>query len=282
MRIKSPFGVLTTAFLGVAALALGTSAHAQVVPFIGSGANPAAIQGTVDSYRTTLGTLNANVAGSFGSGRREINWDGVPATASDPNAFPGNFFNVNSPRGVVFSTPGSGFLVSAASGGATPTAFGFPSDFQTFSPQKLFAPVNSVITDISFFVPGSTTPAAVTGFGAVFTDVEVANLTNIQYFAQNGSLISQQFAPVTGNFGLAFVGITSTTPIFSVRITTGNQALLSNGSLGAGTDAVVMDDFIYSEPIAVAPSAAPEPGTLALLTLGGLGMVGVVRRRCRR
>jgi hypothetical protein len=48
---------------------------------------------------------------------------------SDPNALPANFFNVNSPRGVVFSTPGTSFLVSANSGGATPILFGFPNDF---------------------------------------------------------------------------------------------------------------------------------------------------------
>src|SRR5438067_1256372 len=86
---------------------------ASAVTFSASGANPAAIQATVDAYRTSLGTLNANVAGSFATGRREINWDGVPDALAAPNLLPSNFFNVNSPRGVVFSTPGSGFEVSA-------------------------------------------------------------------------------------------------------------------------------------------------------------------------
>ena len=37
--------------------------------------------------RTDLGVLNANVAGSIGSGRREINWDGVPDAFSDRTCY---------------------------------------------------------------------------------------------------------------------------------------------------------------------------------------------------
>ena len=85
------------------------TAMAVPITFSASGNNQAAIQTSVDAFRTALGALNPNVAGSFGSGRREINWDGVPDARSAPNALPANFFNVNSPRGAVFSTPGTGF-----------------------------------------------------------------------------------------------------------------------------------------------------------------------------
>src|ERR1700750_354857 len=77
--------------------------QAQVV-FSGAGANAAAITATRDSFRNAIGggtTAGAN--GSFGGIRREINWDGVAAAASAPNNLPANFFNVNSPRGVIFS-----------------------------------------------------------------------------------------------------------------------------------------------------------------------------------
>ena len=78
--------------LAASALFAITSASAGVITFSSSGSNAAAIQTTVDAYRTALGTLNPNVAGSAGSGRREINWDGVPDALSAPNNLPANFF----------------------------------------------------------------------------------------------------------------------------------------------------------------------------------------------
>ena len=266
-----------------AVLLIGSGARAQLTTFTAAGANAAAITPTRDSFRAALGGGTvAGANGSFGGVRREINWDGVPDGFADPNALPANFFNVNSPRGVVFSTPGTGFLVSANSGGSQPTLFGFPNDFATFSPQRLFTAVNSNITDVRFFLPGTVTPATVLGFGSIFTDVEVANLTSISYFDVNDALISSAVvSPVSGNQGFSFVGATSTVPIFRVRITSGANTIVSNGVLGdPNNDVVVMDDFIYAEPVALS-SAAPEPGSLALL--GGVGMIltGVFARKRR-
>lgn len=111
-----------------------TSAHAGFVVFEATGANAAAITPTRDTFRAAVGGGTvAGPNGSFGGLRREVNWDGVPDARSDPSLLPANFFNTTSPRGIVLSTPGSGFLVSANAGGATPPLFGFPNDFQTFS-----------------------------------------------------------------------------------------------------------------------------------------------------
>src|SRR4051812_4587408 len=151
-----------------------------------SGADPAAIQSTVDAFRTALGTLNGVVPGSAGSGRREINWDGVPDALAAPNNLPANFFNVNSPRGAVFSTPGAGFQVSG-NAGIAPVRFDnlnatYSGTFQTFSAQRLFTALGSNVLDVNFFVPGSNQLARVSGFGAVFTDVDTANGATIQLF----------------------------------------------------------------------------------------------------
>jgi hypothetical protein len=243
------------------------------VTFEASGSDPAAITPTRDAFRAAIGGGSvAGPNGSFGGLRREINWDGVPDARADPNLLPADFFNVNSPRGVVFSTPGTGFLVSANSGGATPTLFGFANDFQTFSPQKLFTAVNSNITDVVFFVPGTTIAATTTAFGLIFVDVEVANQTKIEFFDENNALIYSRDALVGGNQGLSFVGAVETGGSFSrVRITSGLNTIVANGVLGnPNDDVVVMDDFLYAEP----GRTVAEPSSLALLGLGLLGGLG--------
>jgi len=279
MRLNYRAWIVVAAVLVMGA----TSAQAGFTVFEAAGANPAAITPTRDAFRAAVGGGTvAGANGDFGGLRREINWDGVPAGFSDPNALPVDFFNVNSPRGVVFSTPGTGFMVSANSGGATPPVFGFPSDFQTFSAQKLFTAVNSNITDVNFFVPGTTTAATTSAFGLIFTDVEVAGITKIEFFNAANALIFSRDALVAGNQGLSFVGAVANAgeQISRVRITSGGNTIVSNGVLGNPNDDIVaMDDFLYATPLAAAvpnPNGVPLPlAVWAGLALGG----AIVSRR---
>ena len=268
----------------VCATCLGSAAWAAPVNFTtfeSAGANPAAITATRDAFRAAVGGgAAAGANGSFGGLRREINWDGVPDARSDPNLLPANFFNVNSPRGVVFATPGTGFLLSANTGQAVPTLFGFATEFQTFSPQRLFTALNSNVTDVSFFVPGMAVAATTTAFGLIFVDVEVAGLTKIEFFDDSNALIYSHNALVGGNQGLSFLGamVDGSGSISRVRITSGLNTIVSNGVVGNRIDdLVVMDDFLYAEPAAAA--AIPEPSSLALLGLGLAGGVAWLRRR---
>jgi hypothetical protein len=246
-----------------------SAAYGGFVTFEAAGVDPAAITPTRDAFRAAVGGgTTVGVNGSFGGLRREINWDGVPDTRADPNLLPGDFFNTTSPRGVVFSTPGTGFLVSANAGGANPVLFGFPSDLQTFSAQRLFTAVNSNVTDVSFFLPGTNTAATTSAFGLVFTDVEVAGLSRLEFFDENNSLLYSRDALVSANQGLTFLGALANAGerISRVRITAGANTITSNGALGnPNDDVVVMDDFLYAEPIS---KSIPEPSTFALLTLG--------------
>ena len=266
---------LTTAL--TTALTVAGPAHAAITLFEAAAATPAGVTATRDAFRVAVGggaTAGAN--GDFGGLRREINWDGVGNAFADPAALPADFFNVNSPRGLVLGspTPGATFAVSANAGGATSALFGFAGDLQTFSAQRLFATVGSRYTDIRFRVPGTATPATTAAFGVVFVDVEADNATDfttVEFFGVNDALIFSRRALVAGNQGLSFLGGVATAgeQIARVRISTPNNFLISNGvRANEVNDFVVMDDFLYGTP-----SAVPEPAAwaLALLGLGALG-----------
>ena len=256
------------------------AAPVNFTTFESAGANPAAISATRDAFRVAIGGGSAAGAnGSFGGLRREINWDGVPDARSDPNPLPANFFNLTSPRGALFATPGTGFLVSANAGQAAPVLFGFANEFQTFSAQRLFTAVSSNMTEVSFFVPGTALAATITAFGLIFVDVEVAGLTKIEFFDAANALIYSHDALVGGNQGLSFLGamVDGSGSISRVRITSGLNTIVSNGVLGnLIDDVVVMDDFLYAEPSA---AAIPEPSSLALLGIGLAAGLAWLRRR---
>ncbi len=229
---------------------------------VAAGANPAAIQAAVDQFRADLGGVNNGVGGSFATGRREINWDGVPDSFSEPNALPFNFFNVNSPRGVIFHSIANiggnhQFRVSASAASGTTVRFGnidasYATIFQTFSAERLFHGRFSNEIEIIFLIPGTSIPATVSGFGAVFCDVDSSN-TFIEYYAPDGNKISGSSLNVASN-GLSFIGTSFNAGerVAKVIIRLGNSNLQSGNVDGVNSvDVVAMDDFIYGEPHAM-------------------------------
>ena len=230
--------------------------------FQAAGPNAASIQGTVDQFRAALGTGdNKNNAGPLTTGHREINWDGGGSTATSVGATPFTVF-LNT-RGANITTNGTGFVQAPASGLATtfnnPT---YANIFQAFSPVRLFSPIGSNVTEVEFSVPGSNGGQAATtnGFGVVFTDVDRPDgrglleqlfaSTHVQFFDAKGRLLFSSFVPASpGDASLSFFGVTfKDARIAKVRITTGNSKPGPND--GRGIDIVMMDDWLYGEPLA--------------------------------
>ncbi len=203
------------------------------------------------TFRAQLGDPSNTIPGEQGGGRREINWDAVPATLSNLSNFPGDQFNRVVPRGQVFTTEGVGFRVS------TNNLFdlnpAYANEFKAFSPTKIFIAVGSRIIRVNFQVAGSTTPARTNGFGVVFSDVDVAGSTSLTFFDAQGRVLKKVNAPVRSDAnGHSFVGVTfNKTIVARVRITAGAAGITgSNQDISAGGDAdlVATDDFIAGEP----------------------------------
>lgn len=206
----------------------------------------------VDEFRNLLGPSNGATAGEQPSGRREITWDGAGANPFDnKNDFPAGFFNTNVKSGALFTTSGTGFRNdSTLFVDINPT---YAAQFRVFSAKKIFAPIGSNQLDQLFQVAGQPTPAVVRGFGVVFSDVDLADKTTIQLFAQDGSDLGTFAAPVrSDDAGLSFVGVTFDQAIIArARITLGTGALAANVNditAGGTVDLVVLDNLIYGEP----------------------------------
>lgn len=238
------------------------------IVFQAAGTTAASIQSTVDAYRVELGdpnNLNLAAAQAVATGRREINWDGGNP-ANQNTTLSGNPFNgFQVTRGALFTTPdGTGFVQAPPAGLADPTVFNNPTYatiFKAFSLSRLFSAIGSNTTDVTFFEPGPDNAdkrATVTGFGAIFTDVDLPDgsgpskkrqaSTQIELFDADGDLLFTSFVPASpGDGSLSFLGVVfEDARIARVRITTGNREPGQDD--GGKRDVVMMDDFIYGEP----------------------------------
>ncbi len=254
-----------------ASAALASEASAAPVVTQATGANTAAIQAAVDSFRNQLGDDNAGDPPAA-DGRRQINWDAVPDQRSAPSFMPENNFRN---RGALFATPGTGFEVSGDDDDdsgvpdADPDLVEFTDVNPTystalapFSPERLFAPIGSNVTETRFVVPNTNTTADTSGIGVVFADVDTASQTQIELLAPDGQSLGTYAAPAApGNGRLSFLGVRydAGERIALARITTGAAPLgLDDVTQGGPADIVAMDDIIYGEPQAT-PPAQPGP-----------------------
>ena len=243
-----------------------TLLNAAPVIYSVAGATPASIQVSVDQFRTDLGGINNAGGAPAADGRREINWDGGGDGIAAPNFMKADQFRA---RGSLFTAPASlvltdtnNFIISAnPATTTTPARYGdidpsYTSTFQTFSGARLFAVRESNVIGIQFFVPASATPASVSGFGVVFTDVDLAGVTLLKAYGIDGRLLLNAQPVAVANGGLSFLGVRFDDPgqrIARVEIVLGNATMHAgtvDGTYNASglVDVVAMDDFIYGEP----------------------------------
>jgi hypothetical protein len=221
-----------------AVLALVLPAVASAAPEVRtvSGASPAALQATIDAFKSDAGDK-----------RSEINWDGVPANATFPNKFPGGFFE--SERGAEFDTPGTGTEISNGQP--------WGSGFKTYSGDKLLAPVGSNYTNVRFNVPGSSRQAFTSSFGVVLSDVDTTGGAAVTFLDSRGAQILQVPVPPGPN-GLSFVGVRfrDGERVAEVQIRAGSSPIAPGVVDSPQNDLAAIDDVVFSEPQA---DLAPPP-----------------------
>ncbi|MEP5759692.1 MAG: VPLPA-CTERM sorting domain-containing protein [Litoreibacter sp.] len=275
---------------------------AAPVVFSAIGPDAASIQDEVDRFRDALGELNPNEPENFAGGRRQINWDAAPDVISDPNAFPGDFFNGDSApraRGIEFrptvnedlgrgQESADGFQLSSTEASGEPIRFGFEDDLDVFSSERLFAPTGGTVFDVLFFDPfDQTGPAAVSGLGIVFNNVASSlkdssqSNTFVNFFTEEQDMATDTAAysfAAEQSSGLSFLGVLFDEPIIAGA--TVYAGLIPFDEAKYGSDVVAMDDFIFGEP-----TVAPVPIPASALMLGSTLFFGggaAMRRNRRR
>jgi hypothetical protein len=253
-----PISYLTTKIGIVAALAFAITACATT-PGVPSGNGPVVmsdagdVTAAVERYRGLLGGHdNGGTPGTQASGFRSLNWDKVPDEFAAPhNLPPGRLARPR--RGPHHARDRPAGQRKAGQPGECRPALRqhqqqYPRIFKTFSPERLFAPIGSNVVEMTFFVPGTTTPAVVRGLGAVYTNARDSH-TAFEFFDAAGKSLGKFQVPAAQE-GLSFLGVAFPTPVVAhVRIEHGNAALGPDD--GDGVNVAVMDDYIYGEPHAV-------------------------------
>jgi hypothetical protein len=227
-----------------------TNTAPQAIVVAGSGD----ITVKVNEFRNLLGAV-INTTPGHTDGRREINWDAVP-DAYIGQKLPSDFFNPIDPgaeaalqRGFVYS-PDVDARISKNSFTDLEASNG--TEFSAFSGAKTFSAVSNNLWNVDFEIPGQRVTGSINGFGAVFSDVDDASSTAIEYFSGNKSLGVYKVPVRTAGTTHSFLGVYFPyEKVTRLRIIQGG-ATVANGvkdvSAGGAKDLVIMDDFLYDEP----------------------------------
>jgi hypothetical protein len=302
MNLVKHFSLASLTALTIGAIFPTVAEAASFTVFSGTGTNAAT---AFEDMKSAIGGINnGTTVGSQGSGFRTINWDAVKldGTDIDPDtevidsgktvAIEVDRFQAN---GALFADP---YAVSGDGySSVNPDTAG---EFPSFSPNNTFAMFdfdpNSFedrFIEQSFTIPGSNSKAGTRGFGAIFTDVELAGSSSIEYFSGTKSLGKFDVTP-SASGEPQFLGVLFDEAIVTdVTLTIGSKSLFNFdgnqiNSFGAedlanGIDLAVTDDFVFAEPEAIDNNGkVPEPSfAFSLLILGQWGLISFLQRRSK-
>lgn len=190
-------------------------------------------------------------------GRREVNWDGVGIGNTNNINFPLDFFNDtaaagsnNRKRGLEYLNTGIKFRIDSSNFREIDDSY--KDEFFPFSNKRLIIANGTTISEVEFKLAGTKTPAFVRGFGIVFSDVDDANSTTVQFFNGNKSLGTFKAPAKTAGGSFSFLGVHfPNEKITMIRIKSGTAALaagVKDVTDGGTNDLVAYDDFFYDEP----------------------------------
>ena len=255
----------------------------------GTGPDASVLAALITAFRADLGGVDNGDLAPQETGTRSVRWDQVSDFEASPEFLPPDFFNsATFPRGLNLYTAGDGFQVSKSTV-AGPRFSNlnatYLAEFDTATIERLMTPIGDNVFDVTFFVPGTDTPAVVAGFGAVFTDVDLPDTTIVQYFGVDGELLLERPVLATSGAGsLSFTGVTFPSDLVGrVRITAGDGQLLATNSpnditQGGANDLVVLDDFIYGEPKAKSAPVQNAEFSSDCISISGPGFLSDLHR----
>lgn len=191
-----------------------------------------------------------------------VDFDDIDTATVDPVAFATDRYAAS-----------HGLVVTGESGQYASRDFGFPSDYPVASGPNLFAPgpIDLTIgggneTDTTFVV--GSDPAAVAGFGAVFSDPDLPGVSGISVFDAGDALLDTVVVPEADG-ALVFRGIVAIDDQTGMPTAAIARVLLVNGTgwpAGAFNDGVPMDDFVFGVPVVAGGTTTTTSTTVGTTT----------------
>ena len=213
------------------------------------------IHNDLEKFRHLLGDQLNTTTGAT-SGRREINWDGVPDSLVG-KALPNNFFNPTEPGSPVAQQRGLTYAVAGqlrvSNNNFAEVNSNAATQFAPFSGTKTFANISANLWEVDFQVAGQATAASVKGFGIVFSDVDQSNSTSLEFFNGNRSLGKFFVKPHDAASSFSFLGVYFKNNEQITRVRVSHDGILTDNEKDVSDngehDLVILDDFLYSEPL---------------------------------